>query len=221
MKIKVLKLFTANLSKQKTFYTKALGLSILEEDTTKVVFRLGNSLLEFIQNEKFTPYHFALNIPCNQEQEALSWLKERVTILKDGNNEIQNFESWNAKAIYFYDADYNIVEFIARNTLNNKSAQEFTSNSILEISEIGIPVSDVAKTYNSLSKYVKLPIYSGNLDRFCAIGNEHGLFICINKSSKNWFPTGDKAYASPFEIEFEEQKNSFHFIFKNENLMDI
>jgi hypothetical protein len=58
------------------------------------------------------------------------------------------------------------------------------------------------------------------MHRFCAAGDDHGLFIIINPTVKNWFPTGEKAYYSPFEVDIEVEekrhrlqytKNSFQF----------
>ncbi len=63
-----------------------------------------------------------------------------------------------------------------------------------------------------------LNIYDGDLERFCPVGDEHGLFICVNYEIKDWFPTGDKAFASDFEIEFEENDKTFCFTFRDENL---
>ena len=115
MKIKELVLFTGNIDKQRDFYSGTLELKEIKSvSCDEVSYKIGDSVLKFIQKNQATPYHFAINIYSNKEQEALLWLKERVLILKDGEYEIQNFESWNAKAIYFYDEDKNIVEFIAR-----------------------------------------------------------------------------------------------------------
>ena len=156
----------------------------------------------------------AINISCNQELEALNWLKQRVEILTYNENEIQDFFNWNAKAIYFYDMDDNIIEFIARKNLENTSHCEFGSANLLEISEIGLPVQDIENTYTSLCDIVPLQIYDGGFGKFCAIGNEHGLFICIDKNQKDWFPTGDKAYSSEFEIEFMENEVKYNLAFK-------
>ena len=155
---------------------------MIEQSNLHVTFQVGNSRLKFVQNEKFQPYHFAINIPCNQENEALKWLQERVEILKDGNNEIQDFDFWNAKAIYFYDIDKNIVELIARKNLLNQSTKMFTTNALLEISEIGVPVNNIESTYNNLKEIVGLKIFDGGFERFCAIGDENGLFIGLKNS---------------------------------------
>ena len=218
MRIKELKIYSQDLQKQTDFYTKTIGLDLIERSPHHVIFQIGESRLKIVKDERFRPYHFAINIPCNQESEALQWLKERVEILKDGNNEIQQFDNWNAKAVYFYDADNNIVEFIARQNLRNERFEDFGTDSLLEISEIGIPVNDISTAYNSLKNIAHLEIYDGEFERFCAIGDEHGLFICINKKVKDWFPTGDIAHASEFEIKFRQNGSMYELQFVEEEI---
>lgn len=215
MQIKELKIYTQHFSEQVVFYSNTIGLNLMEKSENQAVFGIGESKLKIVRSDKFKPYHFAINIPCNKETEALKWLKERVEILKDGIHEIQDFVSWNAKAIYFYDKDNNIVEFIARKNLKNTTDEEFDVNSLLEISEIGIPVDDIETTFTTLHTIANLQKYDGGFERFCAIGDENGLFICINKKLKDWFPTGDKAHSSEFEIKFRENGREYELAFVN------
>ena len=219
MKIKNLILYSNNLVQQTQFYSKVLDFEILETNKKKTSFKIGNSMLTFEYREKFTPYHFAINIPSNKEEEALHWLKQRVTILKDENSEIQYFDFWNAYAIYFYDPDNNIVEFIARKNLKTNSSQTFNKNSILGISEIGLPTLDIEREFNILKQKCDLQKFSGNLESFCAIGDETGLFIAINKNKKEyWYPTKDKPYSSDFSMELEEKNAIFIVDYRNEIL---
>ena len=221
MKVKKLNIYTSNLNKQIDFYSNTIGLKLIEQTESEVKFQIGNSILKLVANDNSYPYHFAINIPANKETEALNWLKSRVTILKDGESEIQDFEFWNAKAIYFYDIDKNIVELIARKNLRNNIQEKFSINSLLEISEIGIPVSDIKATYKTLNELTNIEMYDGGFEKFCAIGDETGLFICIDKNSKGWFPTGDKAYASEFKIRFEENKAEYVLEFINEKIKKL
>jgi len=214
MIIKELKIYTAHLNKQRKFYSEILGLAVLSSTDDEARFQLGETILILIQSEHFQPYHFAINIPCNQEQQALNWLKERVEILKSGEIEIQDFDFWNAKAIYFYDEDKNIVELIARKNLKNESSSSFSAESLLSISEIGVPVDNVESTYNSISKVVNADIFSGSFESFLALGDENGLFICINKNKRDWFPTNDKAHSSEFELVGSLDKTDFRIQFK-------
>lgn len=218
MKIKELKIYTENFASQVDFYSKVIGFELVQYADTQATFQIGRSRLRIVKNDQFRPYHFAINIPSNQIKEALYWLKERVEILKDGSSEIQDFDFWNAKAIYFYDMDKNIVECIARNNLKNESQEKFSINSMLEISEIGLPVNNIETTFYTLNRLADVEKFDGGFERFCAIGNENGLFICINKQVKDWYPTGDKAYASEFEIEFVENERTHKLAFKNEEI---
>jgi catechol-2,3-dioxygenase len=218
MKIKRLKIFTSILSEQKEFYQNILGLSLVYKAENSCCFQVGDSQLILEYKAGATPYHYAINIPSNKEKEALNWLKSRLDILLDNEREIQHFDSWNARAIYFYDKDKNIVEFIARKNLDNKSDNPFDQNSLLEISEIGMPTIHIHKQFEVLHSQIGIGIYDGGFERFCAIGDEYGLFICIDKTAKNWYPTNDPAHSSDFEALVKYNSLEFELHFKNGTL---
>jgi catechol-2,3-dioxygenase len=215
MQIRELKIYSSNHSWQIEFYSKTLGLVLIHQTENVAQFKIGKSRLVLMKSARSQPYHLAINIPSNRLKEALAWLKLRVDILKSDGNEIQDFSPWDAQSVYFYDQDKNIVELIARKHLNNENQAPFDADSFLEISEIGLPVNDLEATYNALRDIVDIQIYDGNFERFCAIGDERGLFICIDKTAKTWFPTGDKACSSDFEIKFEEKGLAYEVAFKN------
>jgi len=216
MKIKELKLFTSRLKEQTAFYSNVLKMHVLDQSEQSVSFLIGNSVLHLKKKIDATPYHFAINIPANKEQEALEWLKCRVAVLKDDQDEIIDFTAWNAMAIYFYDEDKNIVELIARKNLQNESHESFGADQFLEISEIGVPTANIKTVYDSLAEIMGIEIYDGGFGNFCAIGDESGLFICVNKDRKDWYPTQDKAFPSEFELNLSEQGNPYTIEFKNE-----
>lgn len=194
MKIKEIILFTANIQRQKLFYQNVLEFELILDSEEKISFKTGVSVLSFHYANAIKPSHFAFNIPSNQELDALLWLQKRVQILLDGDDLISDFVSWNAKAIYFYDADNNIVEFIARKNLNSNSSTSFSSKSVLSISEMGIVTTNLEAVYNSINGIKSIPVFDGNLSRFCALGNDEGLFILINKTIKKWHPTQEEAF---------------------------
>ncbi|GAA4277673.1 VOC family protein [Aquimarina mytili] len=218
MNIKSLTIYTSQLEKQTKFYTDVLNLEPKYSVNDSVSFTLGESVLNIVFSTTATPYHFAINIPSNKEDEAFNWLKKRVDVLKDGNHTIIDFVNWNAKAMYFYDADYNIVELIARKNLNNASTRSFDQNSFLEISEIGIPTTSIKREFTLLNENCGLEVYDGSFERFCAVGNDNGLFICINKNTKKWYPTNDKAYSSDFEMIIEENGKTYSIEYRKEEL---
>src|SRR5699024_193687 len=115
-----------------------------------------------------------------------------VEILPLGDSEIVDFSSWNAKSIYFYDADHNIIEFIARRHLHQRETTGFSENDIIGIAEIGLVVHDVKSVFEKLNSQTGLKQYSGDLEKFCPIGDDSGLLITIdNRKKKTWFPTRD------------------------------
>lgn len=82
-------------------------------------------------------YHFAINVPQNQFEDAVTWLSDRVELLSDtetGDSEIF-FEDWNAHAVYCLDPAGNLLELIARHDLSNDSDRPFGSENFLEVSE--------------------------------------------------------------------------------------
>ena len=216
MKIKELILFTQNLKAQIEFYSKVLEFEMIACDKVSCSFKMGSSILTFVTKENSKPYHFAFNIPSNKENEASIWLKERVSLLPHEGEEIIDFESWNARAMYFYDTDMNIVEFISRKNLNKNSNSPFSPKSILNISEMALASTNIKETVAILNSINPIKKYSGDFERFCAIGNEDGLFILANPLLKKWFPTDDEIEQSDFKI-----KGDFNFEFKNGKFIEL
>jgi catechol-2,3-dioxygenase len=216
MKIKQLILETRNLEAQIEFYSKVLKFEIVFRNGVACSFLAGDSLLTFRADKKSTPYHFAFNIPSNKEKEALIWLKQRARILSFDGSEIISFKSWNSKAIYFYDKDKNIVEFIARKNLNRNSFDTFSSKSILNISEIGLASRNLKQTYETVNSMRSINLYSGSFEKFCALGNEEGMFIMVHPNLKEWFPNDDKIFQSDFII-----RGDYNFKFSQGALHEI
>ena len=219
MRLKKLTLFTKQLLKQFHFYNEILGFPIPSKGARYVEFLAGDSILRFEESTISTPYHFAFNVPSNQIHSSKDWLKKRTQIIVDDGVEVIPFDFWNAEAVYFYDADNNIVEFIARKNLKIESEEKFSPQSILNISEIGIPVNDIHPIFNRLNEELSLEMYSGNLERFSAIGDEEGLFIVINKKhKKTWFPTNDTPISSDFSAIIENRGKRYKIRFTHQNI---
>jgi hypothetical protein len=192
MNILEVEILTENLVETAKFYGELLGFHSTKKDKDSISFVAGQSILTFIQSNGLNPtYHFAFNIPNNKINEAVNWVSARCDLIKSSDNGIiANFESWNAKAFYFYDNNKNILEFITRFDLNNYSDNRFEASSIQSISEIGIvtddPISYAADliTHNNLSYFQNQPVR----EHFVVLGNDEGLFV-IAKTGRNWYPT--------------------------------
>jgi len=214
MLINRLTLYTSGLDEMKAFYKNVLDCLIIAEEKTRFAIQLGITELIFEENDRAQPYHFAINIPSNQIEHATRWLRNRCEIIPGPDGEIVDFSSWKAKSVYFYDPDKNIVEFIARERLEINAEPPFDSDHFLSISEIGMPVENIAQTFRSLIEISEFPQFSGSFDTFCAIGSDEGLFIVIDKNKKDWFPSHDPAHSSAFKIIGMTNGQPFQFSFR-------
>ncbi|WP_455331187.1 VOC family protein [Exiguobacterium profundum] len=156
MRITEVTLYTNRLDEMKRFYTERVGLSVSEEDLTSFRINLGEDALVFqeAKTEQERQYHFAINIPANRFKEAKEWLMSRVPLLtEDGEDEIY-FEGIDASSLYFYDTDENVVELIARHSINPESnIESFSLNEFLGIGEMSLTVEDpslVAKALETI-----------------------------------------------------------------------
>jgi catechol-2,3-dioxygenase len=187
-----LEILTPDLHKTAQFYQGVIGFSAIEKTETSISFMAGSTELTFIYTGAFNPvYHFAFNIPHNKLEEAFEWTKTRAEIMDvTPGHKIADFVNWNARSFYFYDNTGNILEFIARYDLDNKSDALFDSKSILNISEIGIATDDVTCECDTLISRYDFPVFSKQprLQNFTALGDHHGLLI-LSVENRHWYPT--------------------------------
>lgn len=200
-------LLTNHLAETKAFYTERMGLKPIEQHENSVSFQVGSSILSFRMSTEIPHpnYHYAFNIPHNQFQEAVAWACEKFDIIRNHENEIvTDFPNWNAKSIYFYDNNENILELIARFDLNNTSDLPFSGASLLSISEAGIVTDDPLGFGENLLNGYGIPFFSRGPKRedFCAMGTDEGLFV-ISKSTRNWYPTNHRAEKFPMKLKVE------------------
>ena len=208
MRILEIEIQTDNIKETETFYSEILGLQLVNKNQNSISFKAGQSKLTFIKSDNINPkYHFAFNIPNNKLEEAILWSKSRLSLIEnDENGIIANFESWNANAIYFYDNNNNIVEFIARFDLENSTEKPFDISVIESISEIGIVTDKPLDLAETLIESYNLVYFnkSTKSEKFAALGNDNGLFIIV-ETNRKWYPTEQKAkkYFSRIKIEVD------------------
>jgi catechol-2,3-dioxygenase len=201
MQIDRVTLASRNLEAQRHFYGELLGLPTTLTADGSLLVQVGRSELLFRVDETVTPfYHVAFNIPTNQAEAAAAWASSRFPLL-DKDGEIISYSSdWNAHGFYFYDADGNIMEMIARHTLPTENPNAFGPEQILSISEVGLPVPEVPGTVDRFEQALALPAYDCDRVQFNAMGDEHGLLIVV-AAGRNWFPTKQAALPLPLRIE--------------------
>ena len=210
MRFDSVSLLTADLSKQLIFYRDVLGLPVIGQKDKSVTFQIGASRLKFVQDETDAFYHFAFNIPPQQFAEAKSWLSERVVLIRDlsGNDEFHS-QNWNADIFYFWDANGNIVEFIARHTLDSNISQPFSAKNLECISELGIVTNNVPQTVKRIQDLTGATLYRAEInEQFVSVGDETSLFIVVKKD-RIWFPETKAAIVAPFKITITNQQDTF------------
>lgn len=218
MKIERLEIQTENLVEQLKFYKETLGLETFNRKDNSFELKIGFSILKIIEDKQATPYHIAFHIPPFQEGLALEWIKQRGEVQRNGMEEIIDFSAWKARSLYFYDADRNILEFISRKDLYPVNEKKFTEKSILGVAEIGLATTNIEEKFKTLNKTCELEKFDGNFDNFCAIGDDEGLIITIDKNKKDWFPTNDEAFVSDFDLTFEHEDLRYSLNFKKDML---
>jgi catechol-2,3-dioxygenase len=209
MKILELQLLTNNLEAQRRFYADVLGLRVLAFTQGFLMVQVGSSRLKFTQQTGFSRrYHFAFDVPENQLESAKIWLEARATLIADTDGEtVFGGGDWNSDAVYFRDPHGNILELIARHDLSNASQTEFSSASLLNISEIGLACDNVPDVVKWLRQHLNLELYKSSSDTFAPVGDAHGLLILVH-NAREWFPsTGVFATPQPVNLVIEGSQN--------------
>lgn len=196
MKILELELLTDDVNKTAIFYNEIMGLKIISRDKYGISFAAGSTRLTYRPSENVKPvYHFAFDIPNNKLQEAFAWMEKHVEILMViPPEQIADFYNWNAKSFYFYDNNGNIVEFIARYSLDNASEKPFDGDSIRSVSEIGFVSKNIAKLSDEMFEKYDLSVFSKQpkREKFIVLGTDTGLFILVDEN-RDWYPTPIKS----------------------------
>jgi catechol-2,3-dioxygenase len=138
--------------------------------------------------------HFAVNVPPQRFEEAVAWARKRVELVDDD----VPFPAWRARSAYFFDPGGNIVELIARE-------RALGEDLFLEISEVGLPVSDVGAAVAWLEGELGLPHFSGNRRDFSAVGDDRGLFIVV-PVGRPWLFTDEPAPDAPLRVAIESDR---------------
>jgi len=189
-----LRLESHDLEAQRDFYRDVLSLPLMGETGDSVTFRAGRSALELVTAAPGTKpaYHFAFNIPENKLDRAIEWMSSRSPLARhpETGQTVVHFEHIDAHSVYFFDGAGNIVEFIARHRLRNSAPGAFGVEDILNLSEIGIVVHDVAAAVRTFESSLGLGVYAKSWPQFAPVGDVHGQFIVVSLD-RVWLMTKD------------------------------
>ncbi len=190
MHIRHLHLATYHRAQLADFYAHVLQLPC-SSSPDALTLHAGTSTLTFTDAVPHEPasYHFAFDIPSHLFADAKAWLATKVALLRDESGaDAFHFDNWNADSVYARDPAGNIIELIARHTLEGRTATSWTSASIVNVSEIGVVTDDVPATVQMIQNRTESSVYQGVVDKlFTPVGDEHGLLIVVQRG-REWFP---------------------------------
>lgn len=193
-RLKDLRLRTsASLEEMADFYAGVLELKVLERDRTHLVVAAGETRLSYTRQpaEQGSPfYHVAFNIPENKILAARDWQLERTEL--DNNPsaprhpdhpDVVHFAHWDAHSVFFRDPAGNLLEHIARHTLDNAAPGPFSSRDVQCCSEIALVLDaeDLRPEADRIAAAIGVERYRTSSARFVALGDENGLVLVMKK----------------------------------------
>lgn len=189
-----------------------LDLKITKFSDEEFTITIGESSLTFKQYDQPAFYHFAINIPGNQFSMMKYWIKERVTLNREGGIDEVYFPSFDADSMYFEDPAGNIIELIGRR--NRDMFGNLTSAAFLNISEIGIVTPFVTEVGDQLQDF-GIPLRGGtevNPDDLNFLGRGE-TFIVLVPPERKWYFSKKMSQTHPLEVTL---KNSGHIVLNHE-----
>ena len=204
MIIKSLEFYTTKLQAQYDFYIIELGFTQYERSNNRFSFHVGHThvVIQEDLESQLNPIHFAFALQNIGIVEVYHFLKHKVELIPNQRNGrvIIDFPAWKAQSLYFFDADYNVVEFILRKRDLKKMNSMFSVDNISSICEVGMPVKNCTHVAKSLKEKLCLEEYMGASDHFIPIGDDDGLFIMVEEGVKKWFPVNQLVQAAKLEV---------------------
>ncbi len=226
MELRKLKLYSKDISAQFDFYKNVLGFEVDFFDKNKISISAGKTQLIFEEEKQSNfIYHFAFLIPNQKLDQAIIFLEKKgIELLKREGEKIIYFgtkENHTGRAIYFFDEDGNIAEFIERASLELEAENDFNIHQVIKINEIGMPVDDPMEVSRQLINQYKIQLIDLHHlnDSFCWVGDYNGVFIVV-KNGRNWLPTKLAAQSNGFWVEFESSEKIYEMKFKNGSILN-
>lgn len=198
--------YTNKLKQLRRFYENVLELSITTVTNNKFTVKVGDSEISFKQSDQPAYYHFAINIPGNQFSLMKYWLKDRLTLNREGGIDEVYFSSFDADSMYFEDPAGNIIECIGRR--NRDVFGHVTKESFLNVSEVGITTPFVSDVGDSLQDF-GIPLRHGtevNPEKLNFLG-KNDTFIVLVPPDRKWYFSKQHAETYPLEITLTDDRH--------------
>lgn len=210
-KIKELDLRVEDVLANKAFWAGTMGFELLAEGSQFFTVKVGDSRLTFRYKNTTNPpiNHFSINIPQNQVENALDWLKneggkyadgptEPVRIIRDEktNAEIINKPLYNANSVFFSDHAGNVIELIARNELDYTVEGPFSRDQFLRISEVSVITRNSRDCQTKLEEEFGAKPFPRGTSGYTQVGGVDGVLLLVIPG-RPWIPT-ESILAEPY-----------------------
>lgn len=187
----------------RAFYGGVLELPIVAESDEEVAVRAGATTLRFRRAVPgmMPTYHFALLVPGNKFAEAKAWLAARTELVREDDQDEFEWDFWGARAVYAYDAVGNIIELMAFPRLASPAAGPFSSDSLIGLAELGLPVADPRAAVRQLADTFGIGLWERDEvtpDRLTPVGEQGATFL-VAPIGRKWL-FGDAAADHPLEV---------------------
>ena len=195
-------LYTSQLKSLRRFYMNLLELEILQSTDEEFTVQVGESKVTFKQFDQPAFYHLAINIPGNQFSMMKYWMKDRLTLNREGGIDEVYFPSFDADSMYFEDPAGNIVELIGRR--KRDMFGNISSAAFLNISEIGIVTPFITEVGDELQD-LGIPLRGGtetSPDKINFLGRDDTFFVLVPPKRK-WYFSQQKSKTFPLEVTLE------------------
>lgn len=150
--------YTNKVKTLRRFYKNVLDLTITESNDDMFTVKIGDSHVTFKHSEQPALYNFAINIPGNQFSIMKLWIKDRLTLSREGGVDQFYSQSFDADSIYFEDPAGNIIKLIGRR--NRDLFGDLTSDAFLNISEVSIITPFTEEVGDELQDF-DIPLFHG------------------------------------------------------------
>ena len=215
MRILELTLPSTNLSAQAETFGARLGFDVdqLNEDHLRI--EAGLTRLNFVRSDRQYPFHYCFLIPPGSILSACQFLDERdFQPLLFNDQRVVDFG--NGKAVYFYDGDNNIAEFIERPSLGHPEKLDFSIGDVIRINEIGLPAENPIEQAESLVRRYGIEFATDAVYRedFVWCGDYEGVFL-IPRIGRHWMPTEIGAESNELSVRFETVEGQFELNLMN------
>jgi hypothetical protein len=203
VKIKELVLNCSNkeqFDRQAFFWKNLMGFDVDNQSQSSFSVKIGTSILTFVVGAQGGVYQFTLEIPENQIENALFWIKKRAKVVPDAQTgaEILHKSKLNTHSLFFNDPAGNHIELIARHKLKNSMQGEFNRNMIYSISNVTVVTRSIKDCKDSLINNFNLYEIPGTSNSVKIVGGESGT-LTFHIPTRPYFPSEDNI-ASPYRM---------------------